>query len=552
MYNYKNRLSKELKELDATMILVSESLHERLETIDKLYILLEKDVDLFIMEKLLEVNEAYLKNGSIDFDLDDYKRFNEGFEMHVINEKLKIVNSTDVGKVETDTKIHEDISRFLSSGIGEEGYISERIKLSDEDLKVKKQGYYQTSDGKYILEGDYHMDQYGNLLGGDSFSSFTANAINMNESIMDVSLINVSVSNDGYVASGVMVDDVRTEAIDKAVQNGGYVAVKEHVSDGSKTYVYTPYIIKSTENKGEATEIVIELVYSDIYVRGIEASELRNEMKWIIFISVIVLFAYYLLEQRYLNPLEDLLHAFKRVERQEFDVQVDIPVNNEIKEAGDVFNQMVKSIDGLLKDKERESLNMVMTLAKSIDARDGYTGGHCERVMNYALMLANRLDLSDDDINNLKYASILHDVGKLGISDQILNKPGKLNEFERGEINKHPRIGYEILKDMDFLFEVNRVILHHHERYDGGGYPKGLIGSEIPYLAQIICVVDAFDAMITARPYRTAPMLVESAYKELKKYAGIQFNPFLVEVFIEAHRETEILEVKTVIERKNA
>jgi len=176
-------------------------------------------------------------------------------------------------------------------------------------------------------------------------------------------------------------------------------------------------------------------------------------------------------------------------------------------------------------------LQTVMCLANSIEAKDPYTRGHCQRVMEISCELARALKLSEEEIKDLRYAAILHDIGKIGISANILNKPGKLTDEEFNEIKKHPLIAYNILKDVEFLKNGLNAILQHHERYDGKGYPNGLKGDEICIFARIMCVADAFDAMTSDRPYRKG-MDMESALKEIKRCSGTQFDPEIADLLV--------------------
>ncbi|WP_010247480.1 HD-GYP domain-containing protein [Acetivibrio cellulolyticus] len=176
-------------------------------------------------------------------------------------------------------------------------------------------------------------------------------------------------------------------------------------------------------------------------------------------------------------------------------------------------------------------LQTVMSLANSIEAKDPYTRGHCQRVMEISCELARTLGLSENEISDLRYAAILHDIGKIGISAAILNKQGKLTDEEFDEIKKHPTIAYNILKDIEFLNNGLSGILQHHERYDGRGYPNGLKGSEICTFGRILCVADAFDAMTSDRPYRKG-MAMEAAIEELKRCKGSQFDPEIVDVLV--------------------
>ncbi len=172
------------------------------------------------------------------------------------------------------------------------------------------------------------------------------------------------------------------------------------------------------------------------------------------------------------KPLYTLGVYAEKLGAGNLNMRADIIRDDEIGALAKQFNQMGEALHDLVKGKDQESLNMVMALAKSIDARDGYTGGHCERVMHLALMIGEKIGLSDKELNDLKYASALHDIGKIGISDSLLNKPGKLSPEEYKKIQEHPTIGYEILHGIDFLKEAKKIVLYHHERLDGKGYPE--------------------------------------------------------------------------------
>lgn len=170
-------------------------------------------------------------------------------------------------------------------------------------------------------------------------------------------------------------------------------------------------------------------------------------------------------------------------------------------------------------------------LAQAIEAKDDSTGEHCERIEKYAIDIAREIGLSPGEIENLRYAAILHDVGKIGVREDVLKKPGRLTHEEYEEIKKHPVIGAEIVNGVQFLSEVVPVIYHHQERYDGKGYPSGLSGEAIPLGSRIIAILDTFDAMTSDRCYRKA-LKVEDAIAELRRCAGSQFDPRIVDLFV--------------------
>lgn len=174
---------------------------------------------------------------------------------------------------------------------------------------------------------------------------------------------------------------------------------------------------------------------------------------------------------------------------------------------------------------------MIQTLARAIDAKDSYTYDHADRARHYAKLIAEKMRLPQAIIRHIEYAALMHDIGKIGIDEQILRKAGKLTAQETDIIKKHPTIGNRIISPVTFLAPVAPMVLYHHEWYDGNGYPEGLAGEEIPLGSRIVAVIDAYDAMTSDRPYRKA-MPKERAISELQKGSGSQFDPQAVEVFV--------------------
>ena len=186
----------------------------------------------------------------------------------------------------------------------------------------------------------------------------------------------------------------------------------------------------------------------------------------------------------------------------------------------------------LYRDLERFVINMVKSLVFAIEAKDDYTRGHSERVCQYSLLMAERLGLDEERKKILQWSSILHDSGKIGIPESILNKPWRLEDEEYQIIKNHPMKGHTILEPLEQLASSLPGMLHHHERYDGKGYPQGLKGKKIPLEARIIAVADTFDAITSSRAYRPAKT-PEEALEEIEKVAGTQLDPDLVKVFKE-------------------
>ncbi len=193
-------------------------------------------------------------------------------------------------------------------------------------------------------------------------------------------------------------------------------------------------------------------------------------------------------------------------------------------------------------ESQRMALDTIHALNEALHAKDAYTGGHTGRVEKYAIALAKAYGLSRQDIEIIKTAALLHDIGKIGIPDEILNKPGKLTRDEFELIQEHSTIGAKILGNVNSLKKVSNIIVQHHEKYDGSGYPGHLKGEQISIEASILMISDSYDAMTTDRPYRKA-LSKEVAISELEKYSGIQFHPLLTRTFIDGVLSKEIGEV---------
>ena len=203
------------------------------------------------------------------------------------------------------------------------------------------------------------------------------------------------------------------------------------------------------------------------------------------------------------------------MERQLQDYRVNL--ENRVKEQTGLINKMyVRAINALI---------------KALEAKDFYTRGHSQRVTRYSVAIGQELGLSPDHIRELRRAASLHDLGKIGVRDAILNKPGRLTDEEIGEVLRHPEMATRILSPIPFFRKLLPSILHHHERFDGLGYPGRIKGKDIPLDSRIMAVCDAYDAMTSDRAYRAA-LPAEDAAAEILRCSGTQFDPEIVSVFL--------------------
>jgi len=193
--------------------------------------------------------------------------------------------------------------------------------------------------------------------------------------------------------------------------------------------------------------------------------------------------------------------------------------------------ERTKDLKAALEELDNTYRVTLRALVTALDTRDEETHGHSMRVVRYTMALADLLGVdNEDDLKNFEYGALLHDIGKIGIPDAILKKPGKLTQKEWKIIKTHPKLGYKMLYKIKFLEKSSQIVLHHHERYDGKGYPDGLKGDQIPFGARIFALADTIDAMTSKRPYEHA-LSFETVYKEIKKFSGTQFDPQVVKAF---------------------
>lgn len=204
----------------------------------------------------------------------------------------------------------------------------------------------------------------------------------------------------------------------------------------------------------------------------------------------------------------------------------------------EVYASVLDEIKQEITQSEDELVTSIKTLISVINAKDKYTYGHSERVVMYSRIIADKLGLAERDKKNLVYGAYMHDIGKINISGAILNKKMPLTTEEWEALKQHPAHGVEIIRTVGSLKDIIPLILYHHEKYNGTGYPEGLSGESIPYLARVLTVIDSFDAMTSNRPYNKRKTY-EEGFAELRKYKGTQFDPHIVEAFIEAIIESK-------------
>lgn len=269
---------------------------------------------------------------------------------------------------------------------------------------------------------------------------------------------------------------------------------------------------------------------------------IRIRTRIITIVMITIILSVYLsirMSRNILKPLKILIGATHEVSEGNYKIRTNIKSDDEFELLSKSFDDMLVHIQRLLKQRDDSYIKTVRVLANAIEASDEYTRGHCERVSSVSLEIAEAMELDHDQKTNLKFACILHDIGKIAVPDYILNKPEKLTDEEYELIKRHPVAGYAIIKSVDFLAEPAKILLSHHERVDGKGYPYGLKGEDITIEARILAAADAYDAMSSTRIYRKETMTFEEIKKELINAKGTQLDSDIVDILIDLLENSE-------------
>lgn len=235
---------------------------------------------------------------------------------------------------------------------------------------------------------------------------------------------------------------------------------------------------------------------------------------------------------RIMKPIHILHTGAEIIGNGDLSHRVSVNTGDEIEQLAHEFNLMAEKLKTRQEELENAYLGTIKAITSAIDAKDKYTRGHSKRVTDLSLAMGKQLGFTAERLAVLECASLFHDVGKIGIEDAILNKASKLTEAEYSIIKRHPQIGVDIIKDVDYLRPIIPIIRHDHERYNGSGYPDGLVGESIPVEARVISVADFYDAITTNRPYRKG-LDHEDAVREIIARSGTEFDPKIVDTFLE-------------------
>jgi len=253
----------------------------------------------------------------------------------------------------------------------------------------------------------------------------------------------------------------------------------------------------------------------------------------------ILLFLWWVIHHGLIQPINALHDVTESISDGDLSSRSNINTGDELGDLGHSINNMVDNIERLIKEQNEAYLQVLQSLAKALEKKDAYTAGHSARVRKFSMLLARRCELNDEDLAILQEGALLHDLGKIGIPDAVLNKASKLTDEEYELIRSHPAMTAEIMRPLKHFHKHAEIAAWHHERWDGKGYPDGLKGEKIPLLARIVSIADTWDAMTGGRVYRKGMAYGVALDKLEQERDHGQFDPLLLDVFIKMMRETE-------------
>jgi len=562
--------------------LVKDRIVNSVNSADHMYYLLETQLSVDAEKTLNLVLDKYHEENRVNFDLRQFLDGKEYTDLYVIDSNNMIVASTDEVDLGLDfnknsTSFVEELDNIRKNGV----FVSTRIDLSTINAVAKKYCYLPSPDGKYIFEIGFLLDQYEYFFEGIGFDSFESEIIKGYEFVDDITLYdNEGISYRKSGGNKRVIEEKQKEYYRQAIDTFNIVEVNGEINGKEVTYWYVPYKIINYQGINDTNVIEIIFNYSLLERHLIESKNIIIMLGFSIGVIALVLGFY--LSGHISKPVESFTVAVKKISDGNFSSRIELKSNDEFGTLAFHFNKMIEDIEELLEERynyerkleekneeileQKEEITLlyeettaindeleilikqnnrsyfetVKALASVVEAKDLYTSGHCERVTKYSLAIAESLNLDEQQKSLIQYGSALHDIGKIAIPEQLLNKEGKITEEEYEIIKKHPQIGYEILSNLAFLRESSSIVIGHHERIDGKGYPNGLKGEQIDLLTKIVCVADAFDAMTTIRPYRNIALTKEEAIQEMLRNADKQFDSYIVDVFVEWLKDKDI------------
>ena len=391
--------------------------------------------------------------------------------------------------------------------VGERVQLSARGETAFQGVAVVQSGAFRVS-GAVLRVNDRDV---GTLVLGTSLDEAYARVL------ADLAQADIVITVNGKVVGRTVAEDVAQDLI----------AAEGDLGD-TRRLANDEYAIRTLPSSGPAR--IYSLASIDAAARKTTREALRA-LGMVAFGSVVLAFFGSLWLARLLtDPIKQIINDIARMTAaRDFERKLEAPGSSrELDSLADAFNKLMSGLTSAEAETQSAYVGAIRALAAALDARDPYTAGHSERVSALSVLIARHMHLSEADVDVIRLGALLHDIGKIGVSDHVLRKPGPLSADEFEQIRRHPGLGARILRKVPFLEPHLGIVELHHERPDGKGYPFGLLGDNIPLEARIVHVADAFDAMTSARAYRPA-RAASVALVELQRYSGSQFDPATVE-----------------------
>ncbi len=448
-------------------------------------------------------------------------------------------------------------------------FYKENSEIKYEPIKSEKVKQYMTGQKGHLFK--LYPPSSNNVGDKERILGSTAYDIDSQSQVLGEGLVAVAYVSDFF---NQLLDEIKVYSDCEAVMvssNGNIVATTDKTSIGKPLNLEKPkldsefsHLLKSgklgTIVERDEYFMIIKPIQSQMlsekwYVifkvmkssTGFVDSGLIQKMTfiWVGFglIMMLIIIASIVYE---LSPINDIILVLKQADRGNFKQRINIHSRSDLSSIADATNALLDKVELSYIEKERQFMNTITTLASAIDAKDHYTGGHSDRVALYSKAIAEAYGLSDEEIADIYVGATLHDIGKISIPDHIIRKTEQLTNEEYEHIQQHPKSGYLMVQDLDFLGSARHIILHHHEKYNGKGYPEGLKADSINIGSRIVAVADSFDAITSFRTYRKT-LTQEEAVEEIVRNSGTQFDPMAVDAFLKCI-ENETINIKNHLE----
>lgn len=504
---------------------------------DRALAMLEQRMDERMRRAMALFQQAYAAKGDAErIDLERIIRAaGGGLDLFVLDRDF-VVTHTNFAKDLGVTIAVGDFAAFLEDVLASGKYVSDRPILSLND-GMKKFAYQATPDRRRVLEVGMALRPEQAGMAELGFAKLAADIVREVPSVVSVDLLSQHHVDFFSVNRGVYVrlKDRRLDAAIEAVRS----AERRMLSQDGRDYYYIPL----EPSPDQPARQVVELAFDNSRWSALRARQMRIQAVGHLLLVIAGGGAAVLAARRLVRPVAQLSRSVRAIAAGDLDSPVPVRTLDEVGLLAQDVDRMRTSLAELLTRLETANEELaqsydvtIRAFFKALKHNESGTAEHSLRVNRIAMRLGRALDLTQEQLTHLEWGSLLHDIGKLAIPNQIILKPGPLTDQERAVLRSHPQQGFEMLKDATFLGEALVVALHHQERYDGRGYPHGLAGREIPLLARVCTVADAYEAMTADRSYRQGRTHAE-AMEEIRRMSGSQFDPQIASVFLSFSEE---------------